>query len=82
VETAPVTVVEEAELSNNTRRHSAQEAHSPRAPPRQEPEKPAAVEAPDGVEHLHWLGVACRWWRGRTWRSRRHRDGGGRSRRR
>jgi hypothetical protein len=31
VETAPVTMVE-AEPSNGARRHSAQEAHSPRAP--------------------------------------------------
>jgi hypothetical protein len=49
METAPVTVVEEAEPSNGTRRHSAHEAHSPRAPSGQEPEKPAAVEAPGGV---------------------------------
>jgi hypothetical protein len=45
---APVTVVE-AELSNDAHRHSAQEAHSPRATPGQEPEKSTIVEAPDGV---------------------------------
>jgi hypothetical protein len=48
-ETAPVTMVEEAEPSNSTRRYSAQEAHSRRAPPGQDLEKPAAVEAPDDV---------------------------------
>jgi hypothetical protein len=48
-ETAPVIVVEAAEPSNGAHRHSTQEAHSPRAPPGQEPEKPAVVEALDGV---------------------------------
>jgi hypothetical protein len=46
-ETTPVTVLEEAEAWSGACRHSAQEA--PRAPPMEEPEKPAAVEAPDGV---------------------------------
>jgi hypothetical protein len=49
-ETALVTVVE-AEPWNDAR-HSAQEAHSPRAPPVQESEKPVAVEALDGVERI------------------------------
>jgi hypothetical protein len=49
-ETAPVTVVEEAELLSGAHRHGAQEAHSLRAPLVEEPEKVAAVEAPDG----HW----------------------------
>jgi hypothetical protein len=40
------------------------EAHSPRAPPVEEPEKPAAVEDRTTLVHLHGLGVACRWWRG------------------
>jgi hypothetical protein len=42
-ETAPVTVVEEVEPWSGARRHSAQEAHSPRSPPVVEPEKAAAV---------------------------------------
>jgi hypothetical protein len=49
-ETAPVTVVEEAEPWSGARRHGAEEAHSRRAPLVEEPEKGAAVEAPDGAE--------------------------------
>jgi hypothetical protein len=49
-ETTPVTVVEEAEPWSGARRHSTQEAHSPRAERVEEPEKSAAVEAPDGVD--------------------------------
>jgi hypothetical protein len=49
VKTAPVTVVEEAEPWSGTCRHSAQETRSSSAPPMEEPEKAAAVEAPDGV---------------------------------
>jgi hypothetical protein len=41
--------VEEAETWRGAYRHSAQEAHSPRAPPVEEPEKAAAVEAPDSA---------------------------------
>jgi hypothetical protein len=48
-EMALVTVVEEVEPSNDACRHSKQEVHSPRAPPEQEPEKPTAMEAPDGI---------------------------------
>jgi hypothetical protein len=36
-ETAPVTVVEEVEPWSGTHRYSAQEEHSPRAPPVEEP---------------------------------------------
>jgi hypothetical protein len=46
-ETAPVTVVEEAEPWSGARRHGAQEAHSLRAPLMEEPEKATVVEAPD-----------------------------------
>jgi hypothetical protein len=46
--TTPVTVVE-AELWSGTCRHSAQEAHSPRAPLVEEPGKATAVQAPDGA---------------------------------
>jgi hypothetical protein len=44
-ETVPVTVVEE--LWSGARRHGAEEAHSLQAPLVEEPEKVAAVEAPD-----------------------------------
>jgi hypothetical protein len=47
-ETAPVMVVE-AKSWRGARRHSAQDTHSPRAPPMEEPEKAAAVGAPDDV---------------------------------
>jgi hypothetical protein len=47
VETAPVMVVEEAEPSSAARRHSAQGAHSPRAPPGLATEEWASVEALD-----------------------------------
>jgi hypothetical protein len=77
VETALVTVVEEAEPSNDARRHSAHEAHSPRAPPGQEPEEPAAVEAQDcigtpaparcSVQVAVWLRVARQEAPGRLW---------------
>jgi hypothetical protein len=49
VETVPVTVEEEAEPWSGARRHGAEEAHSRQAPRREEPEKVAAVEAPDGA---------------------------------
>jgi hypothetical protein len=39
----------EAELWSGARRHGAEEAHSLQAPPVEEPEKVAAVEAPDGA---------------------------------
>jgi hypothetical protein len=45
-ETAPVTVVE-AEPWSGAHRHGAQEAHSLQAPLLEDPEKVAAVEAPD-----------------------------------
>jgi hypothetical protein len=45
--TVPVTVVEEPELWSGARRHGAEEAHSLQAPLVEEPEKVAAVEAPD-----------------------------------
>jgi hypothetical protein len=45
-ETVPVTVVE-PELWSGARRHGAEEAHSLQAPLVEEPEKVAAVEAPD-----------------------------------
>jgi hypothetical protein len=47
-ETVPVTVVE-AEPWSGARRHGAKEAHSLQAPLVEEPEKVAAVEAPDGA---------------------------------
>jgi hypothetical protein len=47
--TVPVTVVEEAEPWSGVRRHGAEEAHSLQAPLVEEPEKGAAVEAPDGA---------------------------------
>jgi hypothetical protein len=48
-ETAPVTVVEEAEPWSGARRHGAEEAHSLQAPLVEEPEKVAAAEAPNGA---------------------------------
>jgi hypothetical protein len=48
METTPVTVVE-AEPWSGACRHGAEEAHSLRAPLVEEPEKAAAVEAPDGA---------------------------------
>jgi hypothetical protein len=50
-ETAPVTVVE-AEPWSGTCRHSAHEAHSPRAPLVEELEKAVAVEALDDAGTL------------------------------
>jgi hypothetical protein len=47
--TAPVKVVVEAELSGGDRRQSTQEAHSARAPPGPEPERPMSVPATDDV---------------------------------
>jgi hypothetical protein len=44
-----VMVVEEAEPWSGTRRHGAEEAHSLQAPLVEEPEKVAAVEAPNGA---------------------------------
>jgi hypothetical protein len=51
-ETALVTVVEEAEPWSGACRHGAEEAHSLQAPLVEEPEKVAAVEAPDGAGTL------------------------------
>jgi hypothetical protein len=45
--TVPVTVLEEPELWSGARRYGAEEAHSLQAPLVEEPEKVAAVEAPD-----------------------------------
>jgi hypothetical protein len=49
METVLVTVVEEAEPWSGARRHGIEEAHSIQAPLVEEPEKVAAVEAPDGT---------------------------------
>jgi hypothetical protein len=47
--TAPVKVVVEAEPSRGARRHRAEEAHSPRAPPGPDLEEPMSVPAPCDV---------------------------------
>jgi hypothetical protein len=47
LKTVPVTVVEEPELWSGAHRHGAEEAHSLQASLVEEPEKVAAVEAPD-----------------------------------
>jgi hypothetical protein len=78
-ETSPVTVVEEAEPWSDARRHGAEEAHSLRAPLVEEPEKVAAVEAPDGASTPTRVRrsvqvVAGRAWRGWRRRSRAWRD--------
>jgi hypothetical protein len=48
-EAVTVTVVEEPEPWSGARRHGAEEAHILQAPLVEEPEKVAAVEAPDGA---------------------------------
>jgi hypothetical protein len=49
-----VAAAEEAEPWSGARRHGAEEAHSLQAPRKEEPEKVAAAEAPDGAGTPAW----------------------------